>query len=568
MIILYLKNMMRISSSLIFIALFILVLISIPVAETQHIPLLVQVWKSQKNLEKIFQDLDISVLEEMNTFYLAVADREELSVMRNLGLRFHFLTTYEPGMNYYLARITNLDDYHRLSSFSRIIRLEDRDCLLISAEKIGERFPPGVRWKPLYPKGRKSVFPGMVSSTFKVRDIDEAFQQIAAEVSVDNLRAAVARLQNFGTRYAYTEGCSLAGDYIFNYFSSLGLQPRFHEFTQDGSRLKNVVVDIPGQTYPDQVVILCAHYDSISGERWTLAPGADDNASGTAAIMEAARILKERPHDFTIRLVAFTAEEVGLIGSSYYASTSESTRGRVIAVINLDMIAYADDLPEDLDIVTNDFSDWLAERAVSSVQVYGPVAARKFVMPSFVYSDHSSFWDRGIPAICAIEDQDVNNPYYHQATDTVDTLNFDFYLGSTRGVLVCGSDVAQLLRPGWPSTPRDFSINLITYVSIFNYIKKVQLKWTPVPGVAGYNVYRSRYSHTGYEKLNKQLLSQTEFLDTILPGDWPFYYTVTAVDSLNRESNMTRELVVAPGVSYFQGNLSEQITASAGVRRN
>ncbi|MBC7364597.1 MAG: M20/M25/M40 family metallo-hydrolase [Candidatus Aminicenantes bacterium] len=539
-----------------FIIIFLLMFIPPVLAQPKNGLLLFQVLKGQPYLERILSGFKITVLHETNSLYLVLVDRVEASRLRNQGLKIHFLTPYRKEKHYYLVRITNIEEYRQVSAFGRIIRLEGRDCLLISDEPADEKLPLTVRWKPLFP-GFRSVSLGQpLSPVLKSREVDEALEQIASDISRDNLRDLVTSLQNFATRYVYTENCQAAADYIFNYFSSLSLQPRFHEFTYGGSRLKNVIVDIPGQTYPDQVVILCAHYDSISDARWTQAPGADDNGSGTAAILEAARVLSSRPHDFTVRLIAFTAEEIGLIGSRYYASTSEVTKDKMVGVINLDMIAYADSLPEDLDIITNNYSNWLAERVVNATMVYGPAPARKIVAPAFVYSDHASFWEAGIPAICAIEDEDVNNPYYHHTTDTVDTLNFDFFLSATRGVVVCGSDVAQLLRPGRPATPRNFSLSLTTYASIFNYIKKVKLSWSPVPGAAGYNVYRSRYSHAGYEKLNARPLSQPEFVDVLLPTDWPFYYTVTAVDSLERESNMTRELVVAPGVVYFNTSFS------------
>lgn len=565
MIILYFKSMLkRLSVSL----LVLLTVFSNIKAEAGAVPLLVKIEKGQPHLERVLSALDLTVLQEMDSFYLALVEREEASLLRREGFRFYFLTSFNPNRFYYLARITNVEEYRQLSSFARLIRLEGQNCLLISEEKADGKFPLTVRWKPLSRQGRPVIFPQPVSGAIRTLKIEEAFQQIASEISTDNLRAMVTSLQNFGTRYVYTPNCQQAADYIFNYFSGLGLQPRFHEFTYSGAQLKNVVVDIPGQTYPDQVVIVCAHYDSISDARWNQAPGADDNASGTAAVMEAARVLKNRPHDFTIRLVAFTAEEVGLVGSDYYASTAEASRDKVMAVINLDMIAYADALPEDLDIITNETSDWLAERAVDSTITYGLIPARKFVEPSFVYSDHASFWDRGISAICAIEDQDVNNPYYHRTTDTVDTLNFDFYLGAARGTVVCASEVAQLLRPGRLATPPGITLSLTTYASIFNYLKKVKLKWGPVSGAAGYNVYRSHFSHTGYEKLNGQPLSQTEFVDLLLPTELPFYYAVTAVDSLGQESNMSKELAVAPGVVYFQKAGLWFTGSSAAGRRN
>ncbi|MDD4868359.1 MAG: M28 family peptidase, partial [Mycobacterium sp.] len=116
-----------------------------------------------------------------------------------------------------------------------------------------------------------------------------------------------------------------ARDNIRNLFLSFGLTTTFDTFTYNSQTWENVVAEQTGTLYPNAIYIIGGHYDSAS------TPGADDNASGVALVLEAARILSQYPSDYTIRYMAFDMEEAGLIGSAHYASThaSEDIRGMI-----------------------------------------------------------------------------------------------------------------------------------------------------------------------------------------------------------------------------------------------
>jgi Zn-dependent M28 family amino/carboxypeptidase len=258
--------------------------------------------------------------------------------------------------------------------------------------------------------------------------------------------------------------------------------------------------------------------------------------------MEAARILAAYPLDFTVRFIAFSAEEWGLYGSRYHSAAARGSSERIIGVINLDMIAYADSLPEDLDVIVNDASWWMAERAGLIAGAYTGLTVRKIVNPSFIYSDHSPFWDQGYAAFCGIEDADVNNPYYHTPGDTVDTLNFDFFEAAAKTALATLSDFAQPIRWGYPKTPSDLEAESSSYASAFTVIKNVHLAWEAVTDAAGYNVYRSTLPHLGYAKINASPLSAANFTDRGIQADVPYYYVVTAVGPGGVEGNFSREV--------------------------
>jgi hypothetical protein len=206
------------------------------------------------------------------------------------------------------------------------------------------------------------------------------------------------------------------------------------------------------------------------------------------------------------------------------------------------MIAYADSMPEDLDVVVNDASWWMAEKTGLAADAYTGLAVRKLVNPSFIYSDHSPFWDLGYPAFCGIEDADVSNPFYHTTGDTVETLNFDFFEAAAKTALAALADLAQPVRPGYPETPAGLTAESMTYASVFTAVKNARLTWEAVGDAAGYNVYRSTVPRLGYARINVSPLSATEFTDRAVRADTAYYYVVTAVWPGDVESNFSREV--------------------------
>jgi Zn-dependent M28 family amino/carboxypeptidase len=273
--------------------------------------------------------------------------------------------------------------------------------------------------------------------------------------------------------------------------------------------------------------------------------------------MEAARILASHPLDFTVRFIAFSAEEWGLYGSRTHSAAARTDSERIIGVLNLDMIAYADNMPEDLDVVVNDVSRWLAERTEDIAAIYTGLEVRRIVDASFIYSDHSPFWDQGYSAFCAIEDADVTSPYYHTPDDTVDTLNFDFFEDAARTALAVMSDLAQPVRPGYPRTPGGLEADSTTYASAFTAIKNVSLTWNTVNDAAGYNVYRSNYSRAGFVKVNGSPVEGTAFTDRALEADGDYFYVVTAVWPGGTESNFSREVESPPEPTRYEQEGSE-----------
>ncbi len=247
-------------------------------------------------------------------------------------------------------------------------------------------------------------------------------------------------------------------------------------------RLKNVVGTKQG-TKGDRQVIICGHFDSISEDPNNRAPGADDNATGTAAVLEAARILCDYDFERTIKFICFSGEEQGLFGSGEYATDASRADDRIAGVLNFDMIGYVDASPEDIDLVGNEASEWLADLAADCAGIYVPsLDAVKVIDPTMVFSDHASFWKAGYYALLGIEDRDLQYPFYHTTGDTLGNLNQAFTADVVRMALAA---VAHLAGPDTSLTEPDSPLDLRIKTALPNPFRS-EIEITFVPARAGY----------------------------------------------------------------------------------
>jgi photosystem II stability/assembly factor-like uncharacterized protein len=207
----------------------------------------------------------------------------------------------------------------------------------------------------------------------------------------------------------------------------------------------NVVATIPGTTHPEEIYIICGHYDDTSQTPSTYAPGADDNATGTIAAFEAARVLKDTQFEATLRFVCFSREEQGLVGSGAYVRDAYARGDSIVAALNFDMIGYVDVAPEDIDVIYNTPSAWVAQAYEAAAGLYVPdLPVITKLMPGLSASDHASFWNYGYPATCNIEDSNVPNPYYHKTTDRVSTIDFQFYTTVVKAAVATLAEMARI----------------------------------------------------------------------------------------------------------------------------
>ena len=222
----------------------------------------------------------------------------------------------------------------------------------------------------------------------------------------------------------------VATQYISERMVELGYQPVYHNYYHPyyGMR-RNVVVQKTGVVNPDKIILLVAHLDSTAQYPYDIAPGADDNASGSAGVLIAAEILSQVTLGCTVKFIWFTGEEQGYYGSWEYAEDVYGWGDQIAGVINLDMIGYNSDSVRAYEIHTrNGNSGDLALAYIfrDAVTAYNLGLQTQIVQDGLSWSDHYPFWSYGYPAILVMEDFQDFTPYYHTTGDRLFTLDIDY----------------------------------------------------------------------------------------------------------------------------------------------
>jgi hypothetical protein len=248
------------------------------------------------------------------------------------------------------------------------------------------------------------------------------------------------------TRHTYS-GTPLrkAAHYIGQRMAAEGLDVEYHIWYDDTN--PNVIGEIAGLTNPDDIYIIGAHLDDVSGT-----PGADDNASGSVATMLAAELLSQYQWNCTLRFAFWTGEEQGYFGSADYARRSHNRGENIIGYLNLDMIAYntAGTSPG-IDLVYHPYmplTQQLAGLMSDVIDVYNLDLVPQLVTSYGGFSDHSSFWDYGYTSIHAIEDENDFNPYYHSSGDTPNHTDPAYFTEFTKASIATFLHMSSCLSTG------------------------------------------------------------------------------------------------------------------------
>lgn len=303
---------------------------------------------------------------------------------------------------------------------------------------------PLILWSLSGWSAPSSYQPSAVSS----QQGDSAISAILNAISKDEFLGMVKRLSGeqpvmiggqqvtLATRYTPSAQGTLSEQYVYEYFKTLGLSTQYQEWTGldrcFGISGRNVIAEIPGKTDPKRIYLITAHLDSMSPNPTASAPGADDDGSGTAAVMLAARTMRGYSFDYTVRFATFTGEERGLCGSDVYAREARARNDDIRGAINLDMIAWDGNGIKDVEIHagTRPDSQALADTLVANIRQYSPrLVPHIYKEDATNLSDHASFWYSQYPALAATEyifHGDIN-PYYHSVVccDTVEHLDLD-----------------------------------------------------------------------------------------------------------------------------------------------
>jgi peptidase M28-like protein len=269
----------------------------------------------------------------------------------------------------------------------------------------------------------------------------------ARQALSDRLRRHVQRLAGeIGERSVAKPTAAVgAAAYLEAELNAMGYIVAAQEYDAHGQRSRNLEATLRGSAQADEIIVVGGHYDTAEG-----APGADDNGSGVAGVLELARSFAGRPASRTIRFVFFGTEEppsfpTSAMGSRHYADAARARGDRIVAMLSIESIGYYDSDPgsqrypfplnlaypdagDFIGFVSNLKSGPLVRRSIATFRRATPFPTQGAALPSWVpgvwWSDHWSFWRQGYRAIMITDTAPFRNPFYHTPQDTPDKLDY------------------------------------------------------------------------------------------------------------------------------------------------
>jgi hypothetical protein len=288
-----------------------------------------------------------------------------------------------------------------------------------------------------------------------------------ADVSTDRIYQYGYDLHQFDSKHISQPGNAKAIEYLTAKLREFGYDPELQWFEARGMRTANVIAALPGTVQPDVLYTVSSHFDSV--ER---GPGADDNTSGTAALLEAARVLSTRPQSATIHFAFFTGEEAGLLGSREYVRRAVENGDRLVGALNNDMVGFANDQRLDNTIRYSNLG-------IRDVQHSAAILFTNLITYDAKYyksTDAHAYYEAYGDIVGGIGSYPIlGNPHYHQIHDQLETVNHHLIAEVSK------TTVATLMQlTNVPSRVKD--------VEITRSGRAARVTWEPLPeaDVTGY----------------------------------------------------------------------------------
>jgi hypothetical protein len=482
---------------------------------------------------------EVIVYQEFEGFVLAELERTKLAELDKLGLTYHVVDEDPWSEEYFLVSPVEGAVGVDVGLYGKIL-LQDGEWRLIKAprQRAFELMENGYRLNSVSHKPKPLKYRPRLKAAGPVSRYSADIDSLIGLVSEDSLSAWVQRLQDFQTRYSYSDSVLKSRDWLYDKFVSFGIGSVWlHPFHWDSDQW-NVVAVVPGTASPDRVLVVGGHYDSVvyggGTDPYVWAPGADDDATGTAATLEMARIIASDPLPVTVVFALFAQEEQGLVGSDYLAGHLYHQNTAVELMINLDMIAYNPNLGSNLRIFANPSAMDFVNLMIGMANTY------TYLNPYYAgqsgRSDHYSFYQWGYDAVFAHEAASVNNTY-HNNYDVIDSLDFPYFTEVVRMSLATLSYVG-----GSPSQVGNLrAIDAGDGSTIY-------LSWSENPPGEEVLYYNVRFGTASgvYDSL-RQTSGPADTLRDLLENT-TYFITVSAVDVDGLESMLRDEVSVAPRV--------------------
>ena len=488
---------------------------------------LVEISLSDSEKLNKLEELKIPVLHFTDESLITLLTMPKLSKVEELNISFKTLSEKQANDKYYIVSSSNQIDIGSKIAGEQIVFKGEGNAIIKNLNlDISDLVKKGINIVELNGvnlfKNEKFVLP---QTDFQLSD--STIAQIVSAVNADSVRYIIQSLQDFETRFLFASTRDSVAGWIKAQFIRWGYTDVvIDSFVYDGTWQKNVVATLPGIYTPDKINIVGGHHDSYSsGDPMVFAPGADDNASGTSAVLEMARVLKETNYqpESTIKFITFAAEEYGLWGSKDYALKAYNSGMDINIMINHDMISHTYSPVANSTVDINYYSgfEYLRELAMYCTQTYSLITPYIGSQNS-AGSDSHSFWQLGFPSVY-FEERDFS-PYYHSPADTIGNYSMEFCAEVIKSS--CATLLSQIVIP---SPIKNYKL-----VDGGNG-SSLALNWSPniEPDLDGYNIYIG--TSTGVYDSASSTLDTVYILNGLIEGT-TYYVGVSAYDNAGNES--------------------------------
>lgn len=313
--------------------------------------------------------------------------------------------------------------------------------------------------------------------TAAFKPVEATVRQVLARAAINHVYEYEKTLFDFDSKYITQPGNLKAIQYLEKTYRSFGYEPEIQWFTPpalqaSGGRTGNIVATLKGTVNPELIYVVSSHFDSVA-----VGPGADDDTSGTAALLEAARILKDTPLPATVVFASFTGEEAGLLGSREFVRRALENKWKVAGALNNDMIGWAADSSQ----LNNTIR--YSNAGIRDIQHGASFLFTDLVLFDAKYyksTDAAAFYDGWGDIVGGIGSYPVlANPNYHQPTDFIETMSFKQILETAK---VTAATLVRLASSPSRLKADEFKAEKIA--------TGIMLSWTPSPesGIRSYTV--------------------------------------------------------------------------------
>ena len=521
----------------------------------------------------ITKECGVKAYVRLDRAYLGEIDKDKLEKLESAKISYQIIDETPFTQDYFLVSKTFFRAKANLSDYGQVLLEDDRVALLkTDVVKARELLKAGYRVNRVLKQQIPLEYVPLPSPLAPAISFSQDRDSLVSMVTEDSLRNYLLKLESYQTRFVYSDSIVKARHWLYDKFKEFGIDSvYFYPFTTwdwfIGGWLQdsNVVAVIPGTVNPDKVIVVGGHYDSVN---WSFlnyndpAPGADDNGTGTAATLEMARIIAAHPLSKTVIFMPFSAEELGLFGSTAYAMDAYSRGMDIQLMINFDMIADIQNVT-DMDIHTDVPSHPYAQLLTQMAAVYTSLVPH--ILGNSSGSDSWPFSQVGYNIVYSFET--IFSTHYHQSSDSVVYLNIPYMSQIVKMNIATLVEVAESPGPVkglevWDAGDGD----------------KLYLNWSPLleSGLVGYKIYCGTRSGV---YTDTQFVSYSISTDTLrgLQNDSTYYIAVSAINGAGKESIYKSEIIGRPRViplapsgllaqtGYFKINLSWQSNQEADL---